>query len=147
MVTVKTTIGVCVAAAVLVLTTSVVALLESYRTIPNSGTVETVNVSVYQDSLCTQPLSSITWGMVKPGSSSAKVIYVKNEGNTALTLSMVTNSWSPSGASAYITVTWNREGAVLSAGKSVQANVTLAVSQSVAGITNFGFNMVIKGTD
>jgi hypothetical protein len=73
-------------------------------------------------------------------------MYVKNEGNTPMTLNLTTNTWIPSGAATYVTVTWNREGAVVTAGSNVQANVTLAVSPSVTGITSFSFTMVITGT-
>ena len=72
-------------------------------------------------------------------------MYVKNEGNTPMTLNMTTNTWT-SGAATYVTVTWNRESYPLNPGSSVQANVTLAVSPSVTGITGFSFIMVITGT-
>jgi uncharacterized protein YdhG (YjbR/CyaY superfamily) len=59
---------------------------------------------------------------------------------------MTTNTWNPSNALSYITVTWNQNGTVVNAGLNVQANVTLTVSPSISGIPSFAFTMVITGT-
>jgi len=132
--------------AVVLLMTSVLAILMSNTSVPNSGEIKGINVSVYQNSACTIPLSSWNWGVLEPGSSTLKTMYVKNEGNMPMTLNLTTITWTPSGAATYITITWNREGAVVTAGSNVQANVTLAVSPSITGITSFSFTMVITGT-
>jgi hypothetical protein len=142
----KAVIGASLAVATMLFMASALALLQGSKSISNSGTIKAINVGVYSDSGCTQALSSLTWGMMDPNSSSVKVMYVKNEGNTAMTLNMTTNTWSPSNAANYITVTWNREDAVVNPGSSVQANVTLSVSPSITGITSFTFTMVIAGT-
>ena len=142
----KVSIGAFVGVAVVLLVTSVLAILMSNTSVPNSGEIKGVNVSVYQNSACTIPLSSWNWSLLEPGSSTMKTMYVKNEGNAPMTLNLTTNTWIPSSAPTYVTVTWNREGYPLNAGSSVQANVTLAVSPSVTGITGFSFIMVITGT-
>lgn len=142
----KAIIATAVALASMLLVTGSLALFLGNRTIPNSGTIKAINVSVYQDSNCTQALSSITWGMLDPGSSSQKTMYVKNEGNTAMTLNMTITTWSPANTTNYITVTWNQEGTVVNPGSNVQANVTLALSQNITGITNFTFTMIISGS-
>ena len=146
MATQKVSIVAFVAVAVVLLVTSVLAILMSNTSIPNTGEIKGINVSVYQNSACTTPLSSWNWSLLEPGSSTLKTMYVKNEGNTPMTLNLTTNTWTPPGAATYVTVTWNREGAVVNAGSNVQANVTLAVSPSVTGITSFSFVMVITGT-
>jgi hypothetical protein len=142
----KVSIGAFVVVAVVLLMTSVLAILMSNTSVPNSGEIKGINVSVYQNSACTIPLSSWNWGVLEPGSSTLKTMYVKNEGNMPMTLNLTTITWTPSGAATYITITWNREGAVVTAGSNVQANVTLAVSPSITGITSFSFTMVITGT-
>jgi len=146
MATQKVSIGAFIVVAFVLLMTSVLAILMSNTSIPNSGEIKGVNVSVYQNSACTIPLSSWNWSLLEPGSSTLKTMYVKNEGNTPMTLNMTTNTWVPSNAPTYVTVTWNRESAVVNAGSNVQANVTLAVSPSITGITSFSFTMVITGT-
>ena len=139
-------IGITVAVASIMMLTSVLALLQSNTLFSNKGTITTVNVEVYQDSGCTQVLSTVNWGNLSPGSSSNKTIYVKNTGNEPVSLSMTINTWSPSNAANYITFAWNREGNALNAGNSVAALLSLSVSTSITAITNFSFNATITGT-
>ena len=142
----KVLVGTITAVVVVLMMTSVLAFLTANRSVPNSGEIKAVNVSVYQDSACTQPLTSWTWGTMESGSSAMKTMYVKNDGNAVMTLNLTTTTWAPSSASNYITVTWNREGTSVNAGNNVQANVNLTVSPSIAGITSFTFTMVVTGT-
>ena len=116
------------------------------RTIPSSGTVIAINVEVYWDLGCTQNVSSIDWGQPKPGDVVNKTVYVKNSGSANMTLSMTTNSWAPAGASSYITLTWNREGVTVDADSVIAAVLSLDISDTIVGITDFSFNTVIEGT-
>jgi hypothetical protein len=84
---------------------------------------------------------------LNPGSTATYTIYVKNTGNTAVTLSIATSGWSPSNASNYITLTWNQTGKTLQESQSVAALLTLSVSSTISSsITNFSFNITITGT-
>jgi hypothetical protein len=130
----------------LVLTLTTVGLVSVNQTVPSTGTITTVNVGVYSDSACTLPLTSIDWGTISPGTTVTRTIYVKNTGNTQITLSMTTNSWNPTSANGPITLTWDKEGAKLNAGLSTAATLTLTVSSTISGITTFSVNIVITGT-
>jgi hypothetical protein len=143
----KISTGAIIAIAVvgLALTLTTAGLLSVTQLVSSSGTIKAVNVGVYSDSACTQPLTSINWGTISPGSSVTKTIYVKNTGNTQVTLSMTTTNWNPESANGPITLTWNRQGATLSAGASVAATLTLSVSSSISSITTFSVNIVITG--
>src|SRR3990170_136680 len=44
------------------------------------------------------------------------------------------------------TVTWNREGATLTANQVAAATLTLSVSPSISGVTTFSFDVIITGT-
>jgi len=140
------TVGIAVAVAAIMMLTSVFALLQSNRTVSNTGTITTVNVGVYQDSSCTLVLSTIDWGNVAPGSSPNKTIYVKNTGSTPISLNITVNTWNPSNAANYMTLTWNQESTVLNVGNSVATLLVLSVSPSITGITTFSFNATITGT-
>jgi archaellum component FlaG (FlaF/FlaG flagellin family) len=142
----KIAVGAVFLFAVLLLTATALAILQSTKTISNTGNIKAVNVSLYQDSSCTIPLSALTWSNVEPNSSTIQTVYVKNEGTAPMTLNMTTNTWNPANALTYITVTWNQENTIVNPGNNVQANVTLTVSPSIAGITSFTFTIVIKGT-
>jgi hypothetical protein len=133
-------------AAVAITATVVFALLSSTALFSNTGNISAVGVGIYKDSGCTQPLSSISWGSIAPGQASNYTIYVKNPGTVAETLTKSTSAWNPASASNYLTFNWNRDNYVLNAGTSVSALLTLSVSSSVTGITNFSFNITITGT-
>ena len=131
--------------AVVVSYTAVAALSRS-QSLNSYGNVVAVNLGVYQDSACTVNATSIDWGMLDPGSSVTRSVYVKNTGNVAVTLSLAVSSWSPSLAGSYLAVTWDKQGAVLSAGQVVQVTFTLTVSANVTGFTDFSNVLVVSGT-
>lgn len=122
------------------------SLLMGYQNIPNAGNVKAVGVGVYWDSGCTNNVTSINWGFLEPGATANVTVYINNEGNIPVTLSMTTDSWDPTSASNYITPDWNRESHVLDPG-SVQAILTLSVSSNVSGVTGFSFDVIIAGTE
>jgi hypothetical protein len=136
---------IAIAVVGLALTLTTAGLLSVTQLVSSSGIISTVNVGVYSDSACTQPLASIDWGTISPGSSVTRTIYVKNTGNTQVTLSMTTTNWNPTSANGPITLTWNRQGATLSAGASVAATLTLSASSSISSITTFSVTIVITG--
>ena len=116
------------------------------KTVSSNGSVKGVGVGVYWNQACTNATSSISWGILDPGSNVNKTIYIRNEGNTAATLSMTTSNWNPANASSYMTLSWNYGGQTLNINQVVQVKLTLAVSASVSGITNFSFDITITAT-
>ena len=107
---------------------------------------QTAGIKVYTDTSCTVEASNLPWGTITPGSSITNVIYIKNEGNTALTLSMGTTDWNPTSATNYIALNWNYNGQTVAPNQVVQVKFTLTVSQSINGIDNFNFQIIINGT-
>jgi archaellum component FlaG (FlaF/FlaG flagellin family) len=148
MATPKLSIGAIIAlAAAGIFLTLVTAGVVVTQSVPSNGTITAVNVGVYSNSLCTQNLTSISWGTVSPGSTATITCYVKNTGNVPITLTMNTASWLPSNANSYLTLTWNRQDTVLNAGQSVSATLTLTVASSTGSLTDFSFNTIITGTE
>ncbi len=125
---------------------AVSGLLSTTRTLPSTGTIMAINVEVYWDSAGTQNVTTIDWGIPAPGDVVSKTVYVKNTGNNPMNVSMSISSMTPAGASTYLSVTWDKEGAVVAAGDTVQAIITLDVSSGITGISDFSFNIVIEGT-
>jgi hypothetical protein len=115
----------------MLLSISTLGLLTISQTISSSGTITAVNVGVFSDSQCTQPLSSISWGTISPDSSVSSTIYLKNTGNVPLTLNMTTSSWNPTIAGNSITITWNRENTLLGADQSTPALYALQPRKSI----------------
>jgi len=120
--------------------------LQSNKTIPNAGSVKGIKVGIYWDLACTNRTSSISWGLLDPGSNKTVTVYVRNEGNTVATLSKATQNWNPSTASSYLTLNWNYSGQTLSVNQVLQVKLTLVVSSTVSGITSFNFEITITAT-
>jgi flagellar basal body-associated protein FliL len=125
---------------------STLSVVQTSRTLSNTGTVKGIGVGIYWNSACTNTTSSINWGILDPGSNKTVTVYVRNEGNSAATLSRATQNWNPSTASSYMTLTWNYAGQTLSVNQVLQIRLTLAVSSAVSGITSFSFDIVITAT-
>jgi hypothetical protein len=139
--------AIAIAATGLFLTLLTTGLLMSYQTIPSGGTVTTVNIGVYLDNSCTQNATFINWGVLRPGDNTTGTVYVKNNGTVPVTLTMTTESWQPTQASALMTLTWNLENTVLNATQSTEAVLTLSVSPDTGNLGDFGFNIIITGTE
>ena len=129
-----------------ILVTVAGSTIVSYVMISNTGNVKTVGVGVYWDAACTNKVSSIGWGAIEPGSTKNVTVYIRNEGTSSVTLSMSTSNWSPSSASAYISLSWDYSGKVLSPNEAVQVKLTLSISSSITGITNFSFDITISAS-
>lgn len=114
--------------------------------IGSGGAVKAIGVTVYSDAGCTSRLTSIDWGILEPGESKNVTCYIRNEGNSAVTLSLSTENWNPSNASLSITLTWNYDGQFIDPSEAIEVTFTLAVSASVSGITDFSFDIVIVGS-
>jgi len=119
----------------------------SSRGMVNTGIIKTIGINAYLDSGCTQPVSSIDWGSLSPGSTKNFVIYLKNEGNVDITFSISTENWSPASASNYISLSWSSYGVVISPGQVAEVTLTLQVSDSISGVTEFSFDIVITATE
>ena len=140
-------------ASVLVLTAvaaiifgTVSSVVQTSKTISNVGSVKGIGVGIYWDAACTNRTSSINWGLLDPGSNKTATVYVRNEGNTAATLSKAVQNWNPSTASSYMSLKWNYAGQTLSVNQVLQMRLTLVVSSSITGITSFAFDIVIVAT-
>lgn len=143
----KITMGTILTIAIVGMVVTAVGALVATRTISNIGSVKAIGVGVYWDSSYTNAVSSINWGELQPGVAKNVTIYVKNEGSVKMKLSMTASNWSPTQASSYMTLSWNRENYVLNPGSVVSAVLTLSVSSSISGITSFSFDVIISGTE
>jgi hypothetical protein len=130
----------------MILTVTAASVISVSEALPMKGSISAVNVGIYSDSQCSQRLTSVDWGTLSPGETLTKTIYIKNTCDRQLELRMTENNWDPPEADGPISITWNREGATLYPGQSVQAVITLSVSSTISGITSFDVQVVITGT-
>ena len=122
------------------------AVMSSQKTVHSTGSVKAVGVGVFQDSACTQALTSVDWGTLEPGTVKNVTIYVKNTGNAPAALSLQTGNWSPTGASSYLTLSWNYNNVALAVNEVRTVKLSLTISASITGITSFSFDITIAAT-
>lgn len=83
--------------------------------------------------------------MLEPGETQNIQVLVKSDSNTNVSLSLVTQNWMPASASLYLAISWDVENAVLEPYASVVATLTLTVSPSTSGVTNWICDTIIIG--
>jgi len=124
----------------------ILTTMQSKLAIRSAGKIKAIGVGVYWDEECITPITTIDWGIVEPGSTTNKTIFVKNLGNTEITLSKQETNWNPTSAVNFITLVWNYEGQAISPAKSFELILTLRVSPNIADIAVFSFDIEITGT-
>lgn len=128
------------------ITVTVRSLYQTSNTISSVGTLKTIGIGVYWNDDLTSRVSTINWGYLMPGGQKSFTVYVHNEGIIPLTLSMSTSNWNPASASSYLTLTWSRIDQKINAGTTVAVTLTLAVSESITGISSFNFDITAVGS-
>jgi len=119
---------------------------QTSKTLSSTGTIETIGVGVYSDSLCNTALTSMAWGTLEPGGSQNVICYIKNEGSSATTLSLETDHWVPTAAASYLDLSWDYDNQPINSGASIPVTFTLMVDADITGITTFSFDITIVGT-
>ena len=122
------------------------ALVTKTIALPSQGTVKAIGVGVYWDNNGSNRVSLIDWGVMEPGQGRNVTVYIRNEGNIVMTLSMNTTNWNPSTASNYIGLSWNYNGQAIDPGVVIQVALTLSVSSNITGISSFSFDILITGS-
>ena len=110
-----------------------------------TGTVESL-LKIYWESSCVNEVSSIDWGTLNPSQSKNMPVYVKNGGTVPLTLALSTRGWNPASAEQYLTLTWDYGSQTIQANEALKITLTLTVSPSITGVTNFSFEIVVVAT-
>jgi len=118
----------------------------SSKNVAYANSVRGVGVGIYWDQNCTNSTLSLDWGLIEPGSNSTVMVYVRNEGDSALSLWKATYNWTPSVASDYMTLDWTYSGRNLSANEVIPIELILNVSPTISGITDFSLDIIITAT-
>jgi len=118
----------------------------SETTDPDAGVLQTIGIGAYWDPSVTNKVSTTNWGFLQPGDQKSFTVYVHNEGNSPVTLSLSTSNWTPATASAYLALTWNYNGQTINPSAQMQVTLTLTVSPDITGISNFNFDIIIAAS-
>lgn len=103
-------------------------------------------VEVFWDRNCTQRVSSINWGTLGPRMTKTVSIYVQNKSNETCTLILMPTGWNPPAVANYLELSQDHENKKIQPSEVVKVALSLTVSRSVAGVTNFAFNIVVEGS-
>ena len=116
------------------------------KPVPSHGSIKSIDVGIYADQACTTPVQSIQWGMIEPGATADQTVYLRNEGNSSGTFTLITSNWNPANASNYISLNWDYTGRTLQINQVVQVKFTLLIKENVQGITDFSFDLTITSS-
>jgi len=119
----------------------------SINNLASADSVEGIGVGIYWNQACTNVTHSLNWERMNAGSANNLTVYIRNEANSAVKLSLGTTNWTPSTSSDYISLNWNYSGQVLSIGQLIPLELTLTVSPTINEITDFSFNTIITTTE
>ena len=125
---------------------TITGLFDASKTVSYADSVKGLGVGIYWDQDCTNGTLSHDWGSIEPGSSQTVTLYIRNEGNSAVSLWMTTSNWTPSVASSYLTLSWTYSGRILRAYEVIPIELKMNVSPTVSGITDFGVDIVVTVT-
>ena len=118
------------------------------RGIPCSVTITgTVNIDVAWDITGTNPVTSISWGELKPGEKAYTQVYIINKSNAYIWCKINTSSWIPSTAQQYMTLTWDFSAAPLGSQRTRKATFELYILEDITGIDDFSFDIIITADD
>ena len=118
----------------------------SSRIFANANSMRGIGVGIYWNQGCTNRTLSLDWGPIEPGSNSTVMVYVRNEGDSAVSLWMTKSHWTPNVASNYMTLSWNYTDRILNVGEVIPMELILNVSNTVSGIIDFSVDIVINAT-
>lgn len=130
------------------LVVAVVILAIAYYSvrISGTGTIKTVGVKVYADEGLTKEISSVDWGAIPPGGTSAVTFWIKSTSTVPINLTLTTDVWNPPQAQQYLTLSWDYNNSTMQPNAVIVTDLTLKVSPQVSGITTFSFDMVITAS-
>jgi len=105
--------------------------LSTLRLIGSRGNViSPPNIGIYWDSNATNVVTSIDWGNVEPGTMKSVTLFIRNEGNLAVTLFLNASGWKPAGMSEYMNLTWDYDATEIQPGEIILTTIILASASS-----------------
>ena len=133
-------------ASVLVASPYVFGLL-TQSTLNTSGVMADVDLGVYNDSACTQPVTSIDWGTCYAEENTTVTLYIKNLGSLDTTLSVTSDNWTPTNAGPHYILHASCECQTLSPNEVLVSNFSLYPLSTASQFDTFSFDIIIQGQD
>ncbi|MCW3981042.1 MAG: hypothetical protein NWF11_06165 [Candidatus Bathyarchaeota archaeon] len=116
--------------------------------VKKSFAMESYNVEVYWDAECKNPVTSVDWGELSPGSTKSTEIFVRNEQlDLAAYIFLWTQNWAPKEAQHFLKLDWDYDGRKIAPDENLLITLTLDVDEAIYGVKDFGFDIIIFGAD
>ena len=115
-------------------------------TFQNTVFVKTIDVGVYCDANCTSLIQGIDWGILEPGENRTNDIYLRNEGNTEISLSIWAANWSSSEAEEFMSFDAIHQSEPVQIGETILVRLILHLLPDIRDIDSFNFDIVIETT-
>ena len=134
-----------VIAALLIVCLKVIASITFQDRIKTKGTINSVNIKVFRDLNCTEPLTTIEWGAIDPNKTVSQDIYIKNFGNVGSAIGLEVDNWNPANASQFFNVSSNFPvGQVVYPNQVYRIALSLAVDSNISSsIQSFSFDIIV----
>lgn len=117
-----------------------------FRVFRNTAIVKSINIGVYWDVNCTDPVGGIDWGVIEPDENKTVEVYVRNEGNWEATLSIWAANWSSLEVEGFMSFTSDYQGQPLGVNQVLPVAFVLSVSAETKDVDSFAFDIVIEAT-
>ena len=124
-------------------------IIYSYSvSLSGGGTIisDTAGIQIYGDYALTKEIKAVNWGELHPNNRAEVTLWIKNNGTVPVRLTMFADSWNPSNAENYLTITWTYNDSLLNPSSYMAIDMILDVSPNVTGITDFSCIVHITGT-
>ncbi|MEM2738679.1 MAG: dockerin type I domain-containing protein [Candidatus Bathyarchaeia archaeon] len=115
--------------------------------IKNASAIIASGIGVYWDQNCTKSVASINWGVLSPGDSKTITLYIRNEEDVSLTITITATNWNPSNANKYLTLSCQQNNTCLKPQKTIEIQLTLQVSPNIRDIEGFNFDILFEGKE
>jgi hypothetical protein len=139
----RKTIFAAICILIIIVLSSAIQDFGSNKSVVQAGSMKGIEVGIYWNQACTNRTLSLNWGSINASSSNNLTVYVRNEGNSAVSLALNTSNWTPSTIPSYISLNWNYTNQVLSTDEVIPIQLTLTVYPTIIDITNFSFETII----
>ena len=130
--------------AVLIIASSFYAITAYQAQVNSTGIVKAYGVKVSTDLAGNNVITTLDFGLMEPGISSSQNVYIRNTGNTNVTLTMWATNWEPLIAGNSIVFSNNYNGQVLKPNDVIPLTLTLTADPTITGITAFSCIMIIE---
>jgi len=109
----------------------------------STGRIITLGIECYSEPECINKLTLINWTDLIAGYTYNYTIYLRNEGNSPVTLEMWSQNWEPDIAVSYFNLTWNYNGSVINP-QEVREIVLYLETGYPTEFVEFSFEIVIQ---